>query len=88
MAERDSYTIENAIMRRDVTQAFLSVLRAREADIIALRFGLNGNAPHLLHEIALRYGVTAPCIRQIEQGALRKMRAKAAKILLPIDEQS
>jgi RNA polymerase primary sigma factor len=83
----ESYTMEGPIMRRDAAQAFLSVLRAKHADIIALRYGLNGNAPLTLKEIALRYRVTAPAIRQIEQKALKKMRARAARVLLPIAEQ-
>ena len=84
----ESYTIEGPIMRRDAAQALLSVLRAREADIIALRYGLNGHYPHLRREIALRYGLTIPRIQQIEAKALAKMHAKAAKVLLPVAEQS
>ena len=46
----------------------------REAQVIAMRFGLTGHADHTLEEVSLQFGVTRERIRQIEAGVLNKLR--------------
>lgn len=52
----------------------LSTLSEREANILRLRFGLNGNIPMTLEEVGQKYGITKERVRQIEIKALQKMR--------------
>jgi len=46
----------------------------REAKILRLRYGLDGNDPMTLKEIGLQIGLTRERVRQIEHEALRKLR--------------
>jgi RNA polymerase primary sigma factor len=59
-------------------QEVLATLDARESRILALRFGLNNDRPKTLEEVGDRLGVTRERIRQIQDQALLKMRAKLA----------
>ena len=52
----------------------LSSLEEREAQVITMRFGLNGKAPMTLEAIGSDFGVTRERIRQIETKAMRKLR--------------
>lgn len=52
----------------------LSTLSEREANILRLRFGLDGNVPMTLEEVGKEYGITKERVRQIEIKALQKMR--------------
>ena len=54
--------------------AVLETLTPREAKIIRLRFGLEGDRPLTLEEVSHRFGLTRERIRQIESVALRKLR--------------
>ena len=49
-------------------------LTKREAMVIAMRFGFQGNTEHTLEEIGQQLGVTRERIRQIEAKALQKLR--------------
>ncbi len=55
-------------------QAVVESLDQREAEIIRLRFGLNGRTEMTLQEVGARFHVTRERIRQLEDLALRKMR--------------
>lgn len=52
----------------------LAMLTPKEAEVIRLRFGLGGQQPLILEEVAQEFHVTRERIRQIEAGALRKLR--------------
>jgi RNA polymerase primary sigma factor len=56
------------------TQALLSELTAREAEVIRLRFGIGNRSDLTLEEIGRHFGVTRERVRQIEARALAKMR--------------
>lgn len=49
---------------------YLEALPARERSILRARFGLDGDEPHTLDQIALVEGVTRERVRQIEKRAL------------------
>jgi RNA polymerase primary sigma factor len=66
---------------RDIERVLVS-LKPREADVIRLSFGLNGETPMTLEEIANSLGLTRERIRQIREKALRSLRKKANSNLL------
>jgi RNA polymerase primary sigma factor len=67
-------TVQQRLLEEDIGSA-LSELSEREASIIKLRFGLEGNRSHTLKELGEIFGVTRERIRQIQQKALRKLRS-------------
>lgn len=67
-------TVQQHLLEEDISMA-LSELTEREASIIKLRFGLEGNRSHTLKELGEIFGVTRERIRQIQQKALRKLRS-------------
>ena len=58
----------------DALQTALDTLRPMEAEILRLRFGLDGNEGHTLREIGEVYSLSRERIRQIQQRALDKLR--------------
>ncbi|MGH7799432.1 MAG: sigma-70 family RNA polymerase sigma factor [Thermodesulfobacteriota bacterium] len=67
----DSVGIKTVITRR-IREA-LSILTPKEQEIIRMRFGIDQEIPHTLDEIGRKFSVTRERIRQIEQGALKKL---------------
>lgn len=59
----------------DVNQV-LAMLEPREADIIRLRFGLDGRDPLTLEEVGDQIGITRERVRQLQEQALRELRQK------------
>ena len=51
----------------------LSEIEPREAEVLALRFGLGGNEPLTLKEIGHKIGLTRERVRQIQRDALTKL---------------
>ncbi|MBB5643277.1 sigma-70 family RNA polymerase sigma factor [Cryobacterium roopkundense] len=62
-----------AMQSHDITRA-LATLPLRERAIVEARFGLQGNDPHTLDQLALIHGVTRERVRQIEKRALILLR--------------
>lgn len=52
----------------------LDTLSPREANVLKMRFGLDGHHPMTLEEVGREFGVTRERIRQIEAKALRKLK--------------
>jgi RNA polymerase primary sigma factor len=65
--------VGHTLMTEDVIEA-LNELTEREAKILTLRFGLAGAQKHTLKELGEIFGITRERIRQIQKGALRKLR--------------
>ncbi len=61
-------------MLREEMEAVLASLSEREAEVLALRYGLGGGTPLTLEEVGKRFGVTRERIRQIETKAIRRLR--------------
>jgi RNA polymerase primary sigma factor len=58
----------------------LDRLDPREAAVLRMRFGLNGEEPKTLHAIGESLGLTRERVRQIEQEALSKLRDKVEAV--------
>ena len=54
--------------------AVLDTLEAREARVIAMRFGMTGGEAKTLDAVAKTYGMTRERIRQIEVAAMEKLK--------------
>ena len=60
----------------ELVREVLTTLTPRENAILAMRFGLDDGTPRTLEEVGDRFGVTRERIRQIQEEALTKLRAK------------
>ena len=74
-------SVQQTLLEEDISNA-LGDLSEREASIIKLRFGLEGNRSHTLKELGEIFGVTRERIRQIQQKALRKLRSPQNQVKL------
>jgi len=61
-------------MLRDKLKEALDELSPREARVLRLRFGLDDGNEYTLEEVGQKFGLTRERIRQIEGGALRRLR--------------
>ena len=60
-------------LRQEIERS-LDALSGREADVIRLYFGLNGNQPHTLEEVGQKFDLTRERVRQIKEKAIRRMK--------------
>jgi RNA polymerase primary sigma factor len=68
---------ENLVMRgclRGQIDSALGSLVGREAEILRLYFGLDGEEPMTLDQIGVRFGLTRERVRQIKEKALHRLR--------------
>ncbi len=65
----------------------IDALTDKEQIVIKERFGLSGQSPATLEEVGKKYGVTRERIRQIQNGALKKMRRSLLKLEDPRSPQ-
>ncbi len=65
--------LQDKSVSKDI-KSVISQLEDREAEIIHLRFGLDGNHPLTLEEVGERFDITRERVRQIQNIALHKMR--------------
>jgi len=61
-------------LAKEDLRRLLEHLNDREREILALRFGLDGDRPRTLDEVGKQFNVTRERIRQIEAKALTKLR--------------
>ncbi|HUY71189.1 MAG TPA: sigma-70 family RNA polymerase sigma factor, partial [Gaiellaceae bacterium] len=69
-------------LRNEALSRALAMLGDRERKVLELRFGLNGEAPRTLDEVGRAFNVTRERIRQIENHALKKLRALSESQML------
>ena len=78
----DSSLMRNSL--REEVQRVLSNLTQREADVISLYFGLNGEHSNTLEELGEKFNLTRERIRQIKAKAIRRLRhTSRSKALKP-----
>lgn len=72
-ATPDNLLIMDSLIRE--VQRVLATLTGREADVVALYFGLNGHNALTLEEIGERFDLTRERVRQIKEKAIRRLRS-------------
>ena len=72
---------ERALKESDTAmlKEVFSTLSPRERTILTMRYGLGDDTPRTLEEIGGEFGVTRERIRQIQNEALKKLRAKVRR---------
>jgi RNA polymerase primary sigma factor len=65
--------IESLLLKQKIAEA-LRTLRPRDARVVRLYYGLQGEQPHTLEEIGGLLGVTRERVRQLRDRALRELR--------------
>jgi RNA polymerase primary sigma factor len=76
----DAVSPEEAVidsLLRDQIERVMVTLTEREQMVVKLRFGLDDGIPRSLEEIGRILGVTRERIRQVEEKALKKLRANS-----------
>ncbi len=61
-------------LRKEEINKVFSSLSPREAEILKMRYGLDGGFPRTLEEVGLIFGITRERVRQVEAKAIRKLR--------------
>ena len=77
VADMNTPTPDEAVLEGDNIRHLLDLLDSideREATILRLRYGLDGEDPMTLKQIGERIGLTRERVRQIEHEALSKLR--------------
>lgn len=82
MSEPDSEVMENSL-KQEVNE-ILKTLKDREARILQLYYGLNGENPHTLEEVGVIFKLTRERVRQIKEKALTKLQSKKTSKALRI----
>jgi RNA polymerase primary sigma factor len=91
VADPDGPDALGALLRKrfvEGTEELLCTLTEREAQVLRMRFGLDGGVERTLAEIGESFELTRERIRQIETQALRKLRlpARAKKLRAIFDD--
>ena len=76
--EEPSTGLDRARCAADVAQ-LLRVLPTRERRVLIERFGLGSDEPRTLQALAAEFGLSRERIRQIEKGALERVRGLAER---------
>jgi RNA polymerase primary sigma factor len=79
VTDNEAATPDNKMMKADDLSQVLDLLDQmdpREAKVLRLRFGLDGEEPMTLKDIGGRLGLTRERVRQIEREALSKLRER------------
>ena len=76
------YEIASKELLKDNIEDVLKTLSDREAKVLMMRFGLDGDTPKTLEEVGKEFGVTRERIRQIEAKALRKLKHPTRRMKL------
>jgi RNA polymerase primary sigma factor/RNA polymerase nonessential primary-like sigma factor len=79
-------TTTEGIRRREDIVRWMKILKPNEQKVLIMRFGLDGDEPHTLEEIGKVFGLTRERVRQIEAGALAKLRGVLAKMTITADQ--
>lgn len=77
MGVKDSVPPDNALLKESLIKEInntLKVLGEREAQIIRMYYGLNGEVPRTLEEIGEEFDLTRERVRQLKEAAIRRLK--------------
>ncbi|HYG51224.1 MAG TPA: RNA polymerase sigma factor RpoD/SigA [Flavobacteriales bacterium] len=74
-------TLNKESLRKEIERS-LTTLTQREADVVRLFFGLNGQHQHTLEEIGSKFDLTRERVRQIKEKAVRRLKHTSRSKLL------
>ena len=81
-ADQSAESVEDLTQTREIellVDSWVGALVEREREIIEARFGLHGRNAETLDSLAQRLGLTRERVRQIQQEALLKLKARLAR---------
>lgn len=78
-APRPQQVAQQALVRGVVISA-VETLPSREKRILQLRFGLDDQPPHTLEDIGDEFGISRERVRQLQNGALRRLRHRPSVV--------
>ena len=64
----------------DISKMLHTELNTREEEILRMRFGFNSQEQMTLEEVGKKFGMTRERVRQIEEKALKKLKAYEARL--------
>lgn len=64
----------------DISEMLHTKLNTREEVVLRMRFGFNNQDPMTLEEVGKKFGITRERVRQIEEKALKKLKAYEARL--------
>jgi len=82
LSKKGTEDIEKELIEETIhkeLESMLDVLDEREKEIIKMRYGLDGEEPRTLEEVGEKLGISRERVRQLEQRALKKLKAVALK---------
>ena len=82
MSKKGTDDVEKEVVKEELhkqLESLMKVLDDREKEIIKHRFGLEGAEPKTLNEVGEMLGISRERVRQLENRALKKLRAVAMK---------
>jgi len=82
LSKKGTEDIEKELIEETIheeLESMLDVLDEREKEIIKMRYGLNGEESRTLEEVGEKLGISRERVRQLEQRALKKLKAVALK---------
>jgi RNA polymerase primary sigma factor len=82
LSKKGTEDIEKELIEETIhkeLESMLNVLDEREKEIIKVRYGLDGEEPKTLEEVGEKLGISRERVRQLEQRALKKLKAVALK---------
>ena len=86
-SQRPDEQVEQRETIKDIL-VFLEQLDHRDARVIRLRFGLEGQEPLTLKEIGMVIGLTRERVRQIEIDSLRRLRERMQDDKVPLQRRA
>ncbi len=82
MSKKGTEDVEREVVEEELhkqLESLMNVLDEREKEIIKHRYGLEGVEPKTLNEVGEMLGISRERVRQLENRALKKLRALAMK---------